>query len=235
MARERLDAVKNSDNRQFIDERTLSDLTSEWLGRRRSIESVETNIAKVSIDLVSLVGKIELLKLEQKEEEEGFLLAYRTAESALMTAIEEWKNSNVIVSPIDGNVRFLVPLYDNKIIDDYRPLMNVTPIDESQISGWAFVDKNNISEAKISDKALVHLNAFDSNRYGVLEGRVVSISEVPLDDKYFLKIAFDNGLKTNIGKSIALKQKMDGRVEIIGNPQTLLERLLGNLLLSNRF
>jgi HlyD family secretion protein len=71
----------------------------------------------------------------------------------------------------------------------------------------------------------IQFTDFPHLQYGMVEGVVRSISQVPDDQKYVLEVELVNGLTTYYGYEIQFKQEMMGRAEIITDNRVLLERI----------
>ena len=62
--------------------------------------------------------------------------------------------------------------------------------------------------------------------YGMLEGVISHISEIPDEGVYYATVNFPAGLTTSYGKSFVFKQRLKGTAEIITNDIRLFHRVL---------
>ena len=62
--------------------------------------------------------------------------------------------------------------------------------------------------------------------FGMVKGKVKSISLAPNNDYYTAEIELPNGLKTFYGIDLEFKQEMQGTAEIITEDIRLLERVI---------
>lgn len=65
---------------------------------------------------------------------------------------------------------------------------------------------------------------FPDQEFGIIEGRLSSISLVPTEDNYILEIVFPKGLITNYGKRLPVFYEMKATAEIVTDDLRLIER-----------
>jgi hypothetical protein len=84
----------------------------------------------------------------------------------------------------------------------------------------------NSGKVKTGQKVNIKLANFPYTEFGMLTGKVKSISLVPDQGKYFVEIELTNGLKTNYNKQLPFFQEMTGTAEIITEDMRLIERII---------
>ena len=70
----------------------------------------------------------------------------------------------------------------------------------------------------------IRLYNYPSEQFGMLSGVVESLSLVPTGDKYLVRIALPNGMKSSFNKELLFKQQLQGETEIITEDLRLLHR-----------
>lgn len=77
---------------------------------------------------------------------------------------------------------------------------------------------------KTGQQVHIKLDNYPSAEHGMLEGTVETISLLPKEQNYLIRIKFSDGLRTTYGKTIDLKQEMVGQAEIVTRDVRLMER-----------
>jgi hypothetical protein len=85
----------------------------------------------------------------------------------------------------------------------------------------------NSGKLKIGQKVIIRLANYPDKEFGVIEGKLKTISLTPdKDGNLLLDIELPNGLQTSYKKQINFQQEMTGTADIITEDLRLLERLL---------
>ena len=82
---------------------------------------------------------------------------------------------------------------------------------------------------KIGQKVLVKLDAYPHDEFGFLEGVIVEMVPVAIDNYYRANVKLTNGLVTNEGKSLPIQPLLQGSAEIILDEKRLSSRIFGTL------
>ncbi len=148
--------------------------------------------------------------------------------TALRAGFQNWEKSSVWVAPCAGKVVF------NKILQVNR----FYKVDEASIvivpkgSGYqaiAVVNSAGAGRLKIGQKAFVELLDYPKVEFGMLEGRVRSITQMDKEGTYEVKVQLLNQLKTTYNKDIPPKAQLKGKVKIITKDKRLLARFFEQL------
>jgi len=81
----------------------------------------------------------------------------------------------------------------------------------------------------LGQRVNIKLNNYPFTEYGMLQGVIRSISEVPDGDNYSLDVELSNGLVTNYGIELKFAQQIEGVAEIITEDQRLFQRVFNPL------
>ena len=84
-------------------------------------------------------------------------------------------------------------------------------------------------KVKNGQRVLVRLDAYPHNEFGFLEGKIIEIVPVSIDNYYRANIKLTNGLVTNVGKEIPLQPTLHGSAEIMLDDQRLSHRIFGTI------
>lgn len=85
--------------------------------------------------------------------------------------------------------------------------------------------QDEVAEIAVGDKVNIELNKYPTHSYGVLPGRIASVSFVPYNKSYAVEVDFPDGLVTTNRKEIKYEIDMSGRAEIITSSRSILSRI----------
>ena len=158
----------------------------------------------------------------------------------MINIIHAWKKQYLQISPIDGQVEYLGFWRENYFIQSGQELFSVLP-NQNDVIGEVIVPSFGIGKVKVGQTANVKVNNYPYMEYGLIKGKVSSISRLSNKIKqsttgvtnegsvYRVLITFPNGLQTNFNKTLDLDFESQGTAEIITKPKKLIERLFDNL------
>ena len=161
-----------------------------------------------------------------------------------------------LTSPIDGTVQQLAAHTVGGVVTPAQSLMRVVPLD-SHLEIEAMVQNRDVGFVHPGQDAAIKVDAFNFNRYGLLSGKVVSVSSDAItqnrspdqqksdretggqDDSsepatqellYSARIALDTATMDIDGKQVDLTPGMAVTVEIKTGSRRIIEFLLSPLL-----
>jgi hypothetical protein len=125
---------------------------------------------------------------------------------------------------------------ENIFVTSAQELFSIIP-KENDIVGEVMIPSTGSGKVEVGQAANVKINKFPYDEYGLLKGRVETISRVSnkietregTGEAYQIIISFPEGFTTNFGISLLLDFESKGSVEIITKPKRLIERLFDNL------
>jgi multidrug resistance efflux pump len=145
----------------------------------------------------------------------------------LKKAIKDWELNYVFRSSVIGTVSFLQIWSENQTINAGENMFAIIPITEKGYIGKVKAKAQNSGKLKIGQKVNIRLANYPDREFGVIEGRLKTISLTPdKEGNLLLDIELPNGLQTSYKKQINFQQEMTGTADIITEDLRLLERLL---------
>ena len=103
----------------------------------------------------------------------------------------------------------------------------IIPSTEKGYIGKVRAVAQNSGKLKIGQKVNIRLANYPDREFGVIEGKLKTISLTPdKEGNLLLDIELPNGLQTSYNKQINFQQEMTGTADIITEDLRLLERLL---------
>ena len=145
----------------------------------------------------------------------------------LKKAIKDWELNYVFRSSVKGTVSFLQIWSENQTINAGENMFAIIPSTEKGYIGKVKAVAQNSGKLKIGQKVNIRLANYPDREFGVIEGKLKTISLTPdKEGNLLLDIALPNGLQTSYKKQINFQQEMTGTADIITEDLRLLERLL---------
>lgn len=200
---------------------------SKLLTARQNLSSLDAAIKEAEIELSQTNESI--LDLNQNKINYGkkYFLDLQSSYERLWTEIRAWEQEYLLVSTVEGKVNLMGNWSENQNIESGETIFTVTPLQESVPVGKALVPAQGAGKVKEGQIVQVMFNNFPEQEFGLVEGVVSNISEVPMPDgKYVAEIKFPQRLKTNYSVSIPATGTLLGNAEIITEEKSLLVRLI---------
>lgn len=82
-------------------------------------------------------------------------------------------------------------------------------------------------KAKKGQNVLIRLDNYPSEEFGFVEGQIISLVPVMIDNYYRAEVKLTNGLTTNMGVKLPLQHFLLGSAEIILEEKNLFQRIFG--------
>jgi len=199
------------------------------LQRQGSYSSLQGTIK--SNELASLRLQEARLDLQIKLENEiqQFRLDLDEAFQLLQVSVNQWEEKYLIESPIKGKITFTTYWNENQVIKAGEILATVVPQDESQIIARSVVPNAGFGRVKVGQEVNIKLTEFPHMEFGVLKGRVKSLSLVTVEGGYIAEIDLLNGMRTTYNREIGFIQEMNGTAEIITEESRLIYKFINPL------
>jgi len=143
----------------------------------------------------------------------------------LQNQIKDWKKKYVFISPHNGITSFSILWSNNQWVNAGDPIMTILPEDEEKIIGRMEIPIQRSGKVHINQDIMLKLSNYPYMEYGVLFGKIKSISLVPYQENYLAEIEIPS-LITNYKDTIPFNQQMEGTASIIVKDVSLFERLM---------
>lgn len=145
----------------------------------------------------------------------------------LKKAIKDWELNYVFRSSVKGTVSFLQIWSENQTINAGENMFAIIPSTEKCYIGKVKAVAQNSGKLQIGQKVNIRLANYPDREFGVIEGKLKTISLTPdKEGNLLLDIELPNSLETSYKKQINFQQEMTGTADIITEDLRLLERLL---------
>ena len=202
---------------------------SVWLNTKQSFQQLQTNIASDKIESAQLQESLSKLDIQYQREQNSLLSNLKTVANELETAIENWEQTYLLVSPINGTVTFNTFWSNNQFVNAGDKVMTVIPENPGKILGRIKSPESMSGKIKPGQRVNIKVNGYPYMEYGTLQGVVRTISLVPNENNYAIEVDLLTGLATNTGKMLDFTGELTGLAEIITDDRSLFDRIFDPL------
>jgi multidrug resistance efflux pump len=198
---------------------------SKFLAKRMPLQQIDNAlINNISAQTSKQKEILELQKMISEQES-----IFVQAKNTLMSAIQDWKMKYLLTSTTAGKVYFSSFLQENQNLSAGQEVFFVATKTEQEF-GEVNISQYNFGKVKRGQKVFIKFNAYPFSEFGMVEGKIDFISEIPIKDSIFLgKILLPKGLVTNYGKKLTYKTGMTAQADIITEDSRLIERFFYNM------
>ena len=143
----------------------------------------------------------------------------------LLGAIELWSADYVLRAPGDGKVAFYDFWSDQQFVSAGRQVFLIVP-ETTRLLGRMPVSQGGSGKVKPGQAVWIRFEDFPYKEFGVISGKVQSISQVARDGVNLVLVDIPYPLVTSFHKQLSFKQDMVGEGRIVTEDISLLGRIL---------
>lgn len=205
-----------------------------YLQQKRNYESSKTSLINTQMQINQLYQQILDNNIQKTNELNTYEIQIEDALQGFKSQLAKWKQSYLIISPIDGRVSFNKVWFENQSVSAGDLIVTIIPKNEMRIIGKADIPSTGIGKVKSGQTVNIKLDNYPYMEFGMIKAKIKNISLVPITTEqgifYTAEIELnDSILTTNYNKIIPFSQNMTGTAEIITDDLRLLERFLNPL------
>lgn len=197
----------------------------------------EQDIKNISVTISQLQESIVILNKTKNNtnismEKDKNTLYYQTILlfEQLRKSVKQWEQNYLIISSTEGKVSFQQIYGENQFVKVGDVMISVFPKDNTLLIGRMLVPSINSGKINIGEKVLIKLDNYRYQEYGIVEGKVKTISLTPdTNGNYFVDVYLPHGLKTSYNKKIPFDKELKGNAEIVTEDLRLIERFFFQL------
>jgi multidrug efflux pump subunit AcrA (membrane-fusion protein) len=169
--------------------------------------------------------RLDLLVQLEKELHQNSL-DLEEAFQMLNLAVGQWKEKYLIESPVKGKITLTSFWNENQVIKAGEILATVIPEDRSRIIVRANVPATGLGRVRVGQEVNIKLSGFPYMEFGVIKGKIRSLSLVPANDVYIAEIDLVNGMRSTYNIELNFISEMTGTADIITDNSRLIFRLI---------
>lgn len=214
-------------NEEVITELQMNESKSVLLQMERTYQTTVSNNINNQIAINQLRNQINELIIEEKRNEERLITQVKNSYEILDSELKKWKQEYLFQAPIDGEVAFVGYWNNVQYINSGEVAMFIVP-NETNVLGILSLPIKGSGKVKLGQKVIVMTSNYPAEEFGVLSGKVQSISSIPENGNFKVIVSFPMGLTTSYGKHLDFQQSLEGTAEIITKDLSLMERVINN-------
>ncbi|WP_296150729.1 HlyD family efflux transporter periplasmic adaptor subunit [uncultured Flavobacterium sp.] len=208
--------------------------TQEWESKNLDYLQVEKNFRSINASISEIKSSVNDLSRNKKttkiNENKDDISLYRNAIQSfnqLKKAIADWELAYVLRSSVAGEVSFLQIWTENQTIASGENVFTIIPKNQDNYIGKVKAKALNSGKIKEDQDVNIRLSNYPDREFGVIRGKVKSISMVPdKDGNLLIDVSLPEKLETSYHKKIIFQQEMTGTADIVTEDLRLIERML---------
>ncbi len=204
------------------------------LKQKFTYHNAVTGLAGTEIIINNLEQQVNEQKILKAEAENRLLATLKEKYDNLKNQLIEWDQSFILKTPVPGQVTFNNFWSANQFVTSGDVVFTIVPVEKQQIVGRAMVPIRGAGKITSGQKVNIKLDNFPHMEYGILQGKVVNISKVPVTKEdgifYTVEVGLVNNMITNYNKELLFSQEMQGSAEIITKDRRMIQRVLDPLI-----
>ena len=197
------------------------------ISTKSAFKNSEITLSNTEIQISQLEQQIIELRLNDENDKQKLTSEISTTFKNLRSQFNTWELNYVLKSRVAGIVSVGKYWSTNQNVKSGEQVMTVIPSKKDKPLGKIILPMLGAGKVKMGQQVNIKLTNFPYIEYGMLKGKVSTISSVPDQGNYYVEIQLTNGLITNYNKTLPFSQEMTGSAEIITEDMRLLERLIG--------
>lgn len=214
---------------QLLKEKVLAEADFDrtkntFLQAKRAFESAQSGIINNQILISQLHSQVTEYHASQISGEEKLRNNVEAALKQLQSQLEAWEQKFVLKAPMEGEVAFTNYWSDNQFVKAGEEVLTIVP-PVNELYAQVHLPISGSGKVEVGQRVTIKFDNYPSHEFGRVHGRVEAISPVPQDNRYTIRIALPEGLRTNYRKNLPFRQQMQGSAEIITRDLRLIERI----------
>lgn len=196
------------------------------LSKLYNLKESAAKLNQATIQITNLEQEKLDLQLQLEKENLKLFSDLKARWNELNGAIEQWKKNYLITAPFNGRVSMNKIWSENQYVKEGEIVLTVLPSETERIIGRVSVQPSGVGKIMKNNKVIIQFDNYPYLEYGVVTGKIESISLAPENGTYSAMVAIDSlELVTNYNNRLNFSQNMQGNAEIITESRTLFDRI----------
>ncbi len=197
----------------------------DYLQAERNYKNMNMSISQIREAISNAKKTSRGTEINKTKEEIILLKNVLQSFNQLKQRIKSWELNYVLKSNIKGQVSFLNYWDNNQTVNQGDLVFTIIPTENSFFIAKLKAPPHNSGKIRVGQVVNIKLENYPDTEFGMLKGRVKSISLIPdKEGLYLVDVGLPQKLITTYNKEIAFKQEMRGMAEIITEDLRLIER-----------
>ncbi len=195
--------------------------------------TAQATLVRTRSSIYEVEDKIKAAKQNYKTKSQGELatIISQIAEvESQLPALNDRVNRTQIRSPVDGIVNQIQFVTLGGFIRPGDALLTLVPLGDKLVVE-ASVDPKDIAYIEPNQKARISLTAYDSSRYGTIDGKIIQVSPDAVKDQatgafsYIVQVSLDTTLYEDDGSEVEVIPGMVASIDVLAGKRSVLEYL----------
>jgi multidrug resistance efflux pump len=208
-----------------ISAKEFEDKNRDYLNAKKTYENIKIANLNNSITVNNLEKNKLQLKILSIQEGEKYTQELNRAIQTLKSEIENWKQTYLLISPIEGTVSLFNYWTENQTVKQGEEIVGIIPSQKQEMIAKLILPVQNTGKLKLGQHVNIKLNNYAYEEYGMLEGYIKNISMMPQNGNYAIEVSIPNKLITSYNKQLAYKEEMEGAADIITEDLSIFDRV----------
>lgn len=195
---------------------------SSFIGFEASLKSSEASILQMEENTVEL-------QMQHEKDLTQYHLTLDEAKLNLENTIKQWEERYLVTSPIKGKITFTSVWSENQEVKPGELIGTVIPQGNLNIIAKAIIPMAGFGKVEVGQRVNIKLAGFPYMQFGMLKGRIRSVSVVPEEKGYIAEIELTAGMTSSYKENLKFIQQMDGTAEIVTRDLRLIYRFINPL------
>lgn len=213
----------------ILSERSLDQATQSQLVKSYNSLDNTTLINDLHIQIKKLEQDILLINSQFKSDTKQLQQNIVNSLELLESKLQVWEKAYLIKASINGICTFTDYLNDYQYINKGEQIFTILPNNTMDYFGLLKLPIKGSGKVKIGQVVNVQLAQYPANEFGIIKGRIESISSIPQEGLLNVKVHFINGLCTTYNVNFEFQHLLSGQAEIITNRMSFLDRILNQI------
>jgi HlyD family secretion protein len=209
---------------QVIAQLDFNKTKSDYLAQQRGIRNMEASFISNQLQIDGLEKQITELDISLRRERNQVQIASSNAINELSSQLKNWKENFLFVAPTNGTLAYLGFLENEQYVEISKHLFAIIP-SSKQLLAKAELPLNGSGKVREGQVVNIQLTSYPYEQFGMLVGKVESVSQVPENENYTVLISLPNGMNSTYNKQLQFKPELQGNTEIITEDLRILDRV----------
>jgi multidrug efflux pump subunit AcrA (membrane-fusion protein) len=196
------------------------------LSRQKALEAASLALADAGITIARLERSITDTALEKEERQQALMTNLVNSFRQLESSLASWEYSHLMVAPATGRLNYL-SIWSN--LQELRPgdaVFSIIPEDMGDLHTRLTVPFRGAGKVRPGQRVNIKLDGYPFMEFGMVEGRIHSVSGAPVEHGFPAVVTLSNGSVTSFGHELEVIRQLPGIAEIITDELSLLERFV---------
>ena len=164
---------------KLLSEENLENSYNNYLQRKLSLENICATLNNMQLQTLQMCESLSDMEFQYSEKKNNLETQVNNYITQLITEIQNWELSYVIIAPISGQITFTQYWSINQNIASGEPIFNIVPEEKGLLMGKALLPAERSGKVKIGQTVNVSFDNFPNNEFGIVKGVIKNISLVP--------------------------------------------------------